>query len=88
MKIEINWISDVTDCETCGSSYAEGAVVKFDGEVVIDMTPCAACYDGTSFDSSEVYAAILAQLGHEVVTETSQTGGLLDDDDSYGDEDY
>ena len=74
MKIDINWISDVTDCETCGSSYAEGAVVSFDGEVVIDMTPAAACYDGVSFDSSEVYQAILEKLGHTVSTETTETG--------------
>lgn len=74
MKIEIEWISDSTDCETCGGSYAEGAVVKIDGEVVIDMTPCAACYDGTSFTSEEVYKALLTHLGHEVEESSSNTG--------------
>ena len=74
MKIEIEWISDDTDCETCGSSYAEGAVVKFDDEVVIDMTPCAACYDSTSYTSEEVYAAVLEKLGHEVVQSQTDIG--------------
>lgn len=66
MKIEIEWMSDDTDCETCGSSWATGAVVKIDGEVVIDMTPAAACYDGVSYEESQVYAALLKHLGHEI----------------------
>jgi hypothetical protein len=65
--IEIEWLSDVYDCETCGSDWADGAIVKFDGEVVIDMTPVAHCYDGVSFSQDQVYAAILEKLGHVLV---------------------
>lgn len=67
MKIDIEWIDDDIDCETCGMSSANGAVVKFDDETVIDMTPCAACYDGTSFSEYEVYSAIFEKLGESTV---------------------
>jgi hypothetical protein len=74
MKIEIEWISDSHDCETCGGSYAEGAVVKFDGDVVVDMTPFAHCFDSVNFTSDQVHSAILELLGHEVVETTIETG--------------
>lgn len=74
MKIEIEWISDVSDCETCGNSYADGAIIKIDGEVAIDMTPFATCYDGVSFSEGEVYKALLEHLGHDVEESSSNTG--------------
>jgi len=61
MKIEIEWIEDYTDCELCGSSSANGADVKIDGQTWgYDMEPVAACYDGSSFNEWDVYRAIFA----------------------------
>lgn len=67
MNIEIEWLSDDFDCDTCGGSWAEGAIVRFDGEVVIDMTPVAHCYGGDSYSQDMVYTAILEKLGHVIV---------------------
>lgn len=69
MKITIQWMEDSTDCETCGSSYASGAVVLFDDEEVIDLSPAAHCYDGSSYEPCDVYRAILEKLGHVVEEE-------------------
>lgn len=65
-KIKIEWLDDSSNCETCGMSYAEGAIVSFDGEVVIELVPHAACYDGNSYSEDQVYRKIIEQLGHEV----------------------
>lgn len=69
-KINIEWLWDNHECETCGLSYAEGAVVTIkypDHDEVIEMKPVAACFDGASFESDEVFKRILKELGHEVV---------------------
>lgn len=65
-KIEITWLTDETSCETCGSSWAEGATVKIDGEVALSLEPVAACFGGDSYSDREVFRRILAHLGHEV----------------------
>lgn len=66
MKIEIEWTSDSYDCDTCGPSWAEGAVVKFDGQEVLALVPVAHCYDGQSYSEREVFAAVLEKLGHQL----------------------
>lgn len=68
MKIEIEWLSDVHDCESCGESYATGAVVKFDGEVRLTMKPVAGCVNTTDYPDEAVYREIFAALGHELET--------------------
>lgn len=66
-KIEIEWLSDSNDCDTCGGGYAEGAVVKIDGVTALDLTPRSACFDGDHYSQDEVYRRVLAHLGHELV---------------------
>jgi len=61
--IEIRWLKDSYECDDCGLSVADGAVVVIDGEEAVDMTPCAHCYDGSDYDESEVYRAILERFG-------------------------
>lgn len=65
-RIEIEWLEDSSDCETCGPSYADGAIVKIDGAVALDMTPVAGCLNGSGHDSREVLMAVLRHLGHTV----------------------
>lgn len=67
MKIEIQWLEDSYECEDCGTSWATGAVVTFDGEVVIDKPPLAHCYGGSSIDPEQVYKEIFEKLGHTIV---------------------
>lgn len=66
MKIDIETLTDVYDCETCGGSDAYGAKVYFDGELVIDMTPTAHCYSGNTYTDEYIFTAILNKLGHTV----------------------
>lgn len=65
-EISIDWLTDNHDCETCGSSWAEGARVRIDGQVALELIPLAHCYDGSSWDEREVFAALLAHLGHSL----------------------
>ena len=66
-KIEIEWTSDTyDDCETCGTTWAEGATVKLNDEIILNLIPEAACYDGDSWSESEVYKKILEKLGYKV----------------------
>jgi hypothetical protein len=77
--INLEWITDYTDCETCGGSYAEGAVVTID-EHVIDMAPFATCCSPVNYSNSQVYNAILEHLGHKVVvTSTVNNEDIADD---------
>jgi hypothetical protein len=71
MDIQIEWLSDDYHCETCGPSYAEGAIVTISDNGVlvhtIDMSPSAHCYDSIHYENDAVYNAILNYLGHTVV---------------------
>lgn len=72
MKIEIEWSHDSYDnCETCGPSYAEGARVYVDGNLVIDKSPVAHCFNCENYSERDIYDAILQWLGHEVSERTS-----------------
>ena len=70
MKINIEWLSDQSDdCETCGVSWAEGAKVSFEDSEIADleMIPSAHCFGGDHYNADEVFKAIIAHLGHEVI---------------------
>lgn len=64
--IRIEWLSDSHGCETCGTSYAEGARVFVDGKPVIELLPFADCFGGAHHDWPEVVDALLTHLGHTV----------------------
>jgi hypothetical protein len=66
--IEIQWLSDSYDCETCGRTWAEGAIVKIDGQIAMDLTPYAHCFDGVHCERDDVMVKILEHLGHTVST--------------------
>lgn len=65
-NIRIEWLHDSHSCETCGTSYAEGARVFIDGALALDLKPVAHCYDGASYYDSDVYRRILTHIGHTV----------------------
>ena len=64
MHIEIEWLSDSTDCDQAGCSggYSTGARVFIDGALYLERLPVAACYGGESWDQDEVYAILLSKL--------------------------
>lgn len=71
MHIEINWLSDSTDCDQAGCSggYSTGAIVKRDGTTLLELIPVAACFGGESWDSDQVWAMILDKLIGNVTVE-------------------
>ncbi len=67
-KLEIQWLSDYyRGCETCGVSWADGARVRFDGEVVFEFIPVAHCTGGDHMTEYEVYLKVFELLGIEEV---------------------
>lgn len=74
-QIKIEWLSDSSECECCGVSYADGARVFFDDVEVLPLIPSAHCYDGDHWDDREVYEKIFEKLGHTITTES----GNIDD---------
>jgi hypothetical protein len=65
MKITIQWLIDSHSCETCGSNYATGALIKM-GDKSILLNPVAHCFDGDNWETEEVFVEVLRELGHEV----------------------
>lgn len=71
-NIKIVWTSDEHDCDTCGSNYADGALVYFDEHLVLDLMPVASCFDSEHYDRSEVYRRILEKLDCTVSEESER----------------
>ena len=65
-QIEIRWILDEYDCETCGASSAEGAIVSLDGKELFRLDPVAHCYNSTYHTEKDVYHRLLETLGYQV----------------------
>ena len=65
-RIKIVELFDESDCETCGSSYAQGYNVYADEELILSYIPSAHCYDSESYDIAYVYKDILEYLGYEL----------------------
>lgn len=70
--IHIQWMVDSHRCSTCGTNYAEGAIVYVDGKQALDLEPVAHCFDGKSYKRDTVYAAVLKHLGHTVTEEEAE----------------
>ncbi len=69
-KLEIEWTTDTSECDQpgCSGGWADGATVKLNGEVILDLVPVATCFgDGDSWHYETVYKLILEKLGYEVI---------------------
>ena len=65
-KVRIEHLSDSYYCETCGTSWAEGARIIVDGEEVLCLEPLADCFGGQTFTEGDVLRALLRHFGHEL----------------------
>lgn len=66
-EIEIEWLSDAYDgCYDCGTSWAEGAIVKLDGKTILELIPVAHCFGGDDWSEAQVYKEIIKKLGYQV----------------------
>ena len=61
-RLNIEWSSDDHDCETCGYSYSEGAVVKYNGKIILNKPACASCTDTVNVDYEDVLIALSEHL--------------------------
>jgi hypothetical protein len=71
MHIEINWLSDSSDCDQAGCSggWSEGAIVKVDGNTILELIPKAHCFGGDHWDKDDVWTKILEKLVGKVTVE-------------------
>lgn len=67
--IEVTNLWDSHECETCGTSYAEGYTIWFDGKIVSTLQPHAHCFDGDSYTEADLLREVVRLLGHELVWE-------------------
>lgn len=65
-SIEIVWLEDTHHCETCGTSYADGARIRIDGDVALELIPHAHCLGGDHFDRDDIYKRLIEHLGHTI----------------------
>ena len=72
MQIEIEWLYDDHDCETCGSQWSHGAKVHLDGKLLIDNQPKASCFECAHWDEADIYKEVLTKLGYTVVEDTNE----------------
>jgi hypothetical protein len=81
-KLEIEWLYDDHDCEVCGPSYAEGAIVRMDNVVILELIPNAHCYSSESYEAEEVFVTLLEHFGFDVsIRETHVTLPPIQEED-------
>jgi len=66
-ELKIQWLVDTHDCDTCGISSAEGAIVSLDGQEILRLEPLAHCYNAIEFRQEDVYKKIFEHLGYTTV---------------------
>ena len=82
MKIEIETMIDVHDCDTCGSSWSNGGVVYINGVKVLTREPSAYCFDSPSFSESDLLVMALKKIGVDVFVDQC-TYPIYSHDDEY-----
>ena len=82
--IEITTMCDTCECETCGSSWADGGVVCVDSKEVLRREPFAYCYDAPSFSESDLLVMALKKLGIEVLVDDAPYQICSHDDEYHG----
>lgn len=63
-EVRYEFLSDSHNCETCGTSYAEGYRIYVDGTLVKELLPVAHCFGGDNYYDDDLIAAILEHFGH------------------------
>lgn len=84
--LEIEWLSDTHNCEVCGPSFSEGAIVRLNNAVILEMIPQASCYSSETYDVTEVYDSVFDLMGVDVVhSENSSHPPYVEEDDDSDD---
>ena len=64
--LKIEWSVDDHECETCGDSYSEGAVVKYNNKIILNKPASASCTDCVNIDYDDVLIALCKYLKIEI----------------------
>lgn len=62
MKISVEYLTDSSECETCGGSYAQGFICRVDGKERIRRTPVASCLGGDDWNDEETWQIIIKEI--------------------------
>lgn len=84
-KLEIEWLYDHHECDQCGWSAAEGAIVRLDNKVILELMPKAACYSSDTWDAEEIYVTLLEAFGFDVELRETNIKPLPEDGEEYED---
>lgn len=80
LKAKLTYLFDEMDCETCGTSYAEGFRIEVDGELIVELIPHAHCYDGEDYAIGRlIKETIMSLKGISEIDFTESWEGADDD---------
>ena len=65
-KLSIDWSYDEHECETCGCSYSEGAVVKLDDEIILDFPAHAHCFSMVNVGYEDILKSLCEHLNIKI----------------------
>ena len=81
MKIEIRTNRDTSECDTCGTDFAEGGSVFIDGKEIINKPAVAYCMGGRNYSPADLLVMALDKLGHTVLVDEDRYHITCDDKD-------
>ena len=65
-ELSIQRTSDSADCETCGYSWSDGAIVLLNEVELLELEPVASCLYPIHWTPEDVYREILLKLGYTI----------------------
>ena len=65
-KLKIEYSFDSHECETCGGMYSEGAVVEYDGKIILNTPANAGCFDCVNIEEGHILRALCDHLNIEI----------------------
>ena len=65
-KVVIETKSIYEECETCGTNYEEGGILKINDEVIFEYEPTGSCFSGSGFNVINFLVRALLQYADEI----------------------
>lgn len=84
MKIEIRTNSDTSECDCCGTTWAQGGDVVIDGKLVLSKPASASCTGSGDWTESELLVMALKMLGHTIEVDGQEFHVTSHDEDYHG----
>ena len=78
-KVVIETKSICEECETCGTNYEEGGILKINDEVIFEYEPTGSCFSGSGFNVINFLARALLQYVDEIYIDDPDFEETIDD---------